>query len=231
MDWMSWKTWTAVGGLIIAVLAIYLFAGPPVTPSLQPVPKDQFVAVERDNRAASSGPATRAITVSVRTPGVEPVHMEWLDAQSGSYSSKRNLFAFPLPPPPPVPKPPPPPPDRDHDGIPDFRDNCPDKYNPDQADLDHNGIGDACQTTAIIIPPPPPPPPPEPPAFTYKYIGTFGSTANPIATFSGNGQIINVRVSDVIDGKFVLRGIGIESVEIGFVGFPPERKQRIALGQ
>jgi len=35
----------------------------------------------------------------------------------------------------------------------------------------------------------------------------------------------------VIDGKFVLRSIGIESVEIGFVGFPPDQKQRIALGQ
>jgi hypothetical protein len=231
MDWMSWKTWTAVGGLIIAVFAIYLFAGPPVTPSLQPVPKDPIAAIERDNRASSPGPAARTTTVSVRTPGVEPVHMEWLDAQSGSYSSKRNLFAFPLPPPPPLPKPPPPPPDRDHDGIPDFRDNCPDKPNPDQADLDHNGIGDACQTTPVIIPPPPPPPPPVPPVFSYKYIGTFGSAANPIATFSGNGQIINARVGDVIDGKFVLRSIGIESVEIAFVGFPPDQKQRIALGQ
>ena len=37
MDWMSWKTWTAVGGLIIAVFAIYLFAAPQATPVLQPV--------------------------------------------------------------------------------------------------------------------------------------------------------------------------------------------------
>ena len=233
MDWMSWKTWTAVGGLIIAVFAIYLFAAPQATPVLHPVPKDPVAAVEGDDRAAGPRPSTRPITAAARTPGVDPIHTEWLDAQSGSYSSKRNLFAFPPPPPPVVPKAPP---DRDHDGIPDFRDNCPDVYNPDQADSDHNGIGDACdkawQEYQKLHPPVPPlPPPPEPPAFTYKYIGTFGSTANPIATFNGNGQIINVRVGDVIDGKFVLRGIGIESVEIGFVGFPPERKQRIALGQ
>ena len=258
MDWMSWKTWTAVGGLMIAVFAIYLFAGPPATPALQPLPKDPVLVVEGNDHVAPR-PGTRTINVAARTPGVEPVHTEWLDTHSSIDGGKRNafaypggrpelvptprgaspwhgrnVFAYPPPPPPPVPKPPPPPPDRDKDGIPDFRDNCPNKYNPDQADLDHNGIGDACQTTPVIIPPPPPPPPPPvpvPPPFTYKYIGTFGGAANPIATFSGNGQIINARVGEVIDGKFVLRGIGIESVEIGFVGFPPDQKQRIPLGQ
>jgi hypothetical protein len=32
----------------------------------------------------------------------------------------------------------------DFDGIPDYRDNCPRVYNPDQADLDGDGIGDVC---------------------------------------------------------------------------------------
>ncbi|NIS32224.1 MAG: hypothetical protein GWO04_20720 [Actinobacteria bacterium] len=35
-------------------------------------------------------------------------------------------------------------PDRDDDGIPDDVDNCPDDPNPDQADLDGDGEGDAC---------------------------------------------------------------------------------------
>lgn len=35
-------------------------------------------------------------------------------------------------------------PDRDCDGVPDFADNCKYTPNPDQADTDHNGIGDAC---------------------------------------------------------------------------------------
>ena len=35
-------------------------------------------------------------------------------------------------------------PDRDADGVPDALDNCPDVYNPDQADSDGDGIGDAC---------------------------------------------------------------------------------------
>ncbi len=35
-------------------------------------------------------------------------------------------------------------PDADGDGIPDEQDNCPDVPNPDQADLDGDGVGDAC---------------------------------------------------------------------------------------
>jgi hypothetical protein len=34
--------------------------------------------------------------------------------------------------------------DRDGDGIPDDEDNCPDVANADQADLDEDGVGDAC---------------------------------------------------------------------------------------
>jgi hypothetical protein len=229
MDWMSWKTWTIVAVLIIAVFAIYTRAAQGPSRAAQTTRPRDTVA-ELEGPSTTTTPATTRQITSARTPGVEPIHREWLDGQTGIYSSRRNLFGFPPPPPPPVPKPPPPPPDRDKDGVPDFRDNCPDKYNPDQADLDHNGVGDVCQPN-FVPPPPPPPPKPVPPPFNYKYIGTFGSATNPIATFNGNGEIVNARVGDIIDGKFVLRSIGIESVEIGFVGFPPDEKQRIPLGQ
>jgi hypothetical protein len=36
------------------------------------------------------------------------------------------------------------PPDMDGDGVPDAQDNCPNVPNPDQADSNHDGIGDAC---------------------------------------------------------------------------------------
>ena len=36
--------------------------------------------------------------------------------------------------------------DRDGDGVADECDNCPDTFNPDQADSDGDGIGDACDT-------------------------------------------------------------------------------------
>ena len=223
MDWMNWKTWTVVGVILIAIFAIYSFAS--VSNAVDPAPA----------RPAAS-PRAPHVTRIVSTPGVPMLHTEWLDAQSGSYKSARNLFGYvePPPPPPPVVKPPPPPPpDKDKDGVPDFRDNCPNDPNPDQKDSDGNGKGDVCDAEWIenMRLHPPPPPPPVPPQFTMKYIGTFGPANNPIATFNGNGEIVNVRVGETIDGKFVLRSIGIESVEIGYVGFPAEAKTRIPLGQ
>ena len=225
-DWMSWKTWTTIGLVIAALFAIYSFAANTRAPQLEPASAPAPIA------RVAPRPVT-VVPAPAMSTGVGIVHTEWLEMQSGSYKSERNLFAFKAPPPPPPPppvKPPPPPPDKDKDGVPDFKDNCPDKYNPDQTDLDRNGIGDACQTTPVIIPPPPPPPPPVPPQFTYKYIGTFGSAANPIATFSNGGEIVNVRIGETIDGKFILRSIGIESVEIGYVGFPPDVHTRVPLG-
>jgi hypothetical protein len=66
-------------------------------------------------------------------------------------------------------EPPPPPPDSDGDGIPNSEDNCPNTYNPDQADSDSrdvkkdlvavakeligDGIGDACDNCVLIYNP------------------------------------------------------------------------------
>ncbi len=185
MDWMSWKTWTIIGLIIVALFAIYAFAAThnARNNALQTVPPTTRTAAE-------AGPAV--------APGVGTVHMEWLETQSGSYRSERNLFAYKEPPPPPPPKFVPPPP----------------------------------APVPVPVPQPPPQPvAPQPPPFPYHYIGTFGTPANPIATFSGNGEIINVRVGETFDGKFILRSIGIESAEIGFVGFPTDLKARIPLGQ
>jgi hypothetical protein len=226
MDWMNWKIWTTIGVILIAVFAIYAFAhgGGEAVPT--PATPRTAATLQKAHAAQTAG-----------TPGVPMLHMEWLDTQSGSYKIERNLFSFREPPPqPPQPQPKvaPPPPDQDKDGVPDFRDNCPAQYNPDQADSDHNGKGDVCDAEwqAYIKANPPPPPKPVPPQFTMKYIGTFGPATNPIATFNGaDGEIVNVRVGEVIDGKFILRSIGIESVEIGFVGFPADEKTRVPLAQ
>jgi len=219
MDWMNWKTWTSIAVVLLVAFAIYSFASPEQRQGgTLPV-------------AAASADAKRAGTAAAPpiNVGFEQVHKEWIEPQAGAYKSERNLFSFKEPPPPPPPPPPAAPPDRDKDGVPDFRDNCPDKYNPDQADLDHNGVGDVCQPK-FVPPPPPPPPKPQPPNFDFKYIGTFGSPSNPLATFARNGEIVNVRVGDTIDGKFILRSIGLESVEIGYVGFPPDERTRVPIG-
>src|SRR5208282_3982544 len=41
--------------------------------------------------------------------------------------------------------------DTDKDGIDDSVDNCPLVYNPDQADINHNGIGDACDSFYCVV--------------------------------------------------------------------------------
>ena len=224
MDWMNWKTWTTVALVLIAAAAIYVFAADLRT-------DEPSAAATSTAKPAVAGKQADA---SASIAGVEPVHKDLLEPQPGRYKSDRNLFEFVAPPPPPPPPTPPAPPDRDHDGVPDFKDNCPDVYNPDQADSDHNGIGDACDTAwqaYIKLHPPVPPPPPEPvpPTFDYKYVGTFGSAKNPIATFTRNGEIVNARAGDTIDNKFILRSIGIESVEIGYVGFPPTKHQTVGM--
>jgi hypothetical protein len=71
-------------------------------------------------------------------------------------------------------------------------------------------------------------PKPEPPVFPYRCIGRFGPSGDPFAVFDAGGTIINVKAGEVIDDKFIVRGIGFESVTIGVDGFSTE--QRIAIG-
>lgn len=221
MDWMNWKTWTAVAVILIAVFAIYTFASPETNDVARPAETAKITRRTRSGAVPS--------TAMQAPPGVDPVRLDLLEAESGSYSSDRNLFAFKEPPPPPPPppvQPPPPPPDQDKDGVPDFRDNCVSTANPDQQDIDRDGIGSVCDEPET----PPPPPPPTPPQFTWKFIGMFGRPQSPIATFARDGDIVNARAGETIEGKFIVRRIGIESVEIGYIGFPPDQTLRVPLG-
>lgn len=224
MDFSNWKTWLLIGAALIGLFAIYVFAAP------QTMLRDSALHQERaEEHPIKQTPKQVQTELALQQAGVEPVRLDLLEPASGSFSSDRNLFRFVEPPPPP-PTPvatPKPPPDADRDGIPDVQDNCPKAANPDQTDVDRNGIGDICQTTPVIVPPPPPP---TPPAFSYTYIGSFGTSAHPIAAFSAGDKIYNVRVGQTIGRQFILRGIGIESVDIGYVGFPPDVHTRIPVG-
>jgi hypothetical protein len=57
-----------------------------------------------------------------------------------------------------------------------------------------------------------------PPPFTYRYIGTFGTLENAFAVFARDGEVVNARVGDALDGRFTLRRIGIESVDLAWGG-------------
>ena len=116
--------------------------------------------------------------------------------------SGRNIFDFRAPtvPPPPTPTPAPPPP--------------------------------PAPGSALFVgpmPPPGPTPTPVPPAINFKFLGTFGPKDQSIAVLREGDQLLNARAGDVVFGKYILRSIGYESVQIGYVGYPPEVTTRLGI--
>lgn len=111
-----------------------------------------------------------------------------------------------------------------------------------------------------VPPPPPPPPPtkaelaemarqeqarreaaeraareamiPRPPPVTVVYLGSFGPEKLRIAVFADDKgeNLYNVRVGEIVEGKFIVDRIGYESVDIKFVGFPDEPAKRLPIG-
>ena len=81
------------------------------------------------------------------------------------------------------------------------------------------------------LPPPPPTPTPHPPEVTFKFIGSFGPKESPIAVIQQGDQTFNARAGDTLFGKFVLRKVGYESIDIGFVGFPNAETKRLGITQ
>jgi hypothetical protein len=79
------------------------------------------------------------------------------------------------------------------------------------------------------LPPPPPTPTPAPPAITFKFIGTFGPRDHPIAVIQQGDDILNVRAGDILFGKYVLRKVGYESIDVGFVGFAESETRRLGI--
>ncbi len=74
------------------------------------------------------------------------------------------------------------------------------------------------------------PPRPRAPAVSVQYLGSFGPKADRIAVFLDGEEIINAKLGDILKGQFIVQGIGFESADLGFVGFPEEPSQRLAAG-
>lgn len=77
--------------------------------------------------------------------------------------------------------------------------------------------------------PPPPPPTPAPPPIHFRLVGIFGPANNPIAAIEYGDQILNAREKDVILRAYIIQKIGYESIDVGFVGFPPTESRRLAI--
>ena len=80
------------------------------------------------------------------------------------------------------------------------------------------------------LPPPGPTPTPVPPEITFKFIGTFGPKDQPIAVLIAGDQIVNARAGEVVFERFIVRRIGYESIDVGFVG-PWRETRRVGITQ
>lgn len=79
------------------------------------------------------------------------------------------------------------------------------------------------------LPPPPPTPTPAPPEIAFKFIGSFGPKDRPFAVLTQGDQIVNARQGDVVFERFIVRRVGYESVDVGFVGFRPTETRRLGI--
>ena len=78
-------------------------------------------------------------------------------------------------------------------------------------------------------PPPSPPPTPAPPDVNFRFIGTFGPKDQPIAVLVSGDKILNARAGDVVFDRFIVRRVGYESIDVGFVGFAPTETRRVGI--
>lgn len=76
-----------------------------------------------------------------------------------------------------------------------------------------------------------------PPPFDREYIGHFGPVEMQVAAFRkegdepGSNEIEVAAAGTVLDGIFIVREIGLESVVIGFVGYAPSEDTRVPLSE
>jgi hypothetical protein len=70
----------------------------------------------------------------------------------------------------------------------------------------------------VIAPPPVPQGPPPPPPISLKYIGVLETAQGRVAVFrDSGGDIVNGKEGDIIDGRYRLLKIGVESADLAYV--------------
>lgn len=138
-------------------------------------------------------------------PSVEELQIEALSVEAESYSEGRDPFQLGRPPaPPPQPR-------------------------PSESDL-RRRIEEARQRRTTEVVEPARPPAPLPPAIDVVYLGSFGSGRMRLAVFTDGAEIFNVPEGQTLKKKFVVVKIGVESADLGFVGFPDAPAKRLEIG-
>jgi len=76
----------------------------------------------------------------------------------------------------------------------------------------------ASRPPVVIAPPPLPQGPPPPPPIALKYIGVLETAQGRVAIFrDSGGDVINGKEGDIIDGRYRLLKIGVESADLAYV--------------
>jgi hypothetical protein len=149
--------------------------------------------------------AARRPTGTAPVRDVITLRVSDLEHAPRTYTPGRDPWRFVDPPPPPPPKP----------------------HVPTQAELDalrraeeeRRRAEEEARRQALI---------PKPPPFTWTYLGSFGPADRRIAVFTDGKTIYNAEQGETMAGKFIVKQIGYESVDIGFVNFPDV--QRLPVG-
>jgi hypothetical protein len=142
------------------------------------------------SRAAPSNPARAVARAETKTTPVADVKLELLkSAPTELGESTRNPFQFKPKAPPPAPRPP-------------------------------AGAGQAAGPVMPlpVVPPALPQGPPPPPPIALKYIGVLETAQGRVAVFRDlGGDIVNGKEGDIIDGRYRLLKIGVESADVAYV--------------
>jgi hypothetical protein len=141
---------------------------------------------------------------SATLPRVEELQLGDLEVATEDLSEGRNPFQRRRSPPPPRPQ-------------------------PAESDI-RQRIEEARQRQEDKEPEPVRPAAPRPPTVDVVYLGSFGSGRMRLAVFSDGSEIFNVPEGDVLKEKFVVVKIGLESADLGFVGFPDAPAKRLEIG-
>jgi hypothetical protein len=172
-------------------------------PASAPAPVSAAAAERREPPAVRSRkPRSRAVAPD-EIPLITARDLE-PRLRSGAGDAGRDLFDFREPTATPLPTPTPAPPPPPGPGSPEF-------------------VGP--------LPPPPPPPTPVPPEIPFKLIGIFGPRDQPIAVLQYGEQIINAQAGEIVLGRWIIQRVGYESVDVGFVRFPPTESRRLPITQ